>query len=102
MNMTPDEYKKKCEWLADFYKEAAKQYNVIQARTAIGWEDFDNRGPCLLSSQDEWRIKRKKSKAWLVWERTRLHWFFHKEEADEFIKTHPGLTIQEITRPEPQ
>jgi len=98
--MTPDEYKKKCEWLAEFYKNAAISSDVMQAKTAIGWEDFDDRGPCLLSNEDEWRVKRKKSKAWLVWTRTRLHWFFHKEEAESFIHNNPGLTIQEITRPD--
>ena len=100
MNMTIYEYKSRCEWLSKFYAEAAETGRAMQFHNG-DWVDCDI-GPNMQSHPDEWRVKRKKSKAWLVWERSRIYWFFHKEEADEFIKTHPGLTLQEITRPEPQ
>lgn len=98
--MTPDEYKKKCEWLAGFYKEAAETGKLAQqsGMTAMS-------GPNLNSDPQDWRLKPEPQKAWVVWCEFNGQWqtssFPNAEEAERFATPRNG-TIQEITRPEPQ
>ena len=104
--MTIYEYKSRCEWLADFYKEAAETGRAMQLFNdgPRVWEDCD-RGPNMQSHPEEWRLKPKPQKVWVVWYNgggsiwiTTDH-----ETAVMFARTNcSDATIQEITRPEPQ
>ena len=102
--MDTDEYKKKCEWLASFYKEAAETGRPMQV-LCEDWLDYDQ-GPNMQSRPDEWRLKPEPQKAWVVWlacnnGKYETASFPSREEAERF-SSQRNATIQEITRPEPQ
>ena len=100
--MTTDEYRKQCEWLAEFYKEAARTGRGIQMfnHGPRVWEDIDI-GPNMRSRHDEWRLKPEPQKAWVVWAND---WpcIVMTEQAAKNQTRMSGGTIQEITRPESQ
>ncbi len=103
--MTPDEYKQKCEWLADFYAKAASTGRWMQYYSSEKtWVRLDW-GPTMESCPDKWRLKPEPEKAWVVWCKFNGQWeaasFPNAEEAERFATPRKG-TIQEITRPEPQ
>ena len=102
--MTPNEYRKKCDWLAGFYAEAAETGRAIQTANIDGWTD-SMLGPILQSDPRNWRLKPEPQKAWVVWCQFNGQWqtasFPIQEEAERFAAPRNG-TIQEIERPEPQ
>ena len=100
--MNKDEYKAKCQWLSDFYAEAAKTGREMQVNGYGCWLDCNNgHSPSLCSIPENWRLKPEPQKAWVVWagdgttflEKT-------KENADETARIVKGSTIQEITKPD--
>jgi len=94
--MDIERYKKKCAWLAGFYKEAAETGKLVQqsGMTAMS-------GPNLNSDPQDWRLKPEPEKAWVVWAN---NWacVLMTEQAAKNQARMSGGTIQEITRPEPQ
>ena len=99
--MTPNEYKKKCEWLAKFYAEAAETVGGMQVFTCGGWLDYDQ-GPNMQSRSDEWRLKPEPQRAWVVWGDKGVFMLSSiKPDAEECRDRIKGV-LQEITRPEPQ
>lgn len=101
--MTPDEYKKKREWLTKFYSEAAETGREMQVYSGFPdkWEKADG-GPAMYADPSKWRLKPEPQKAWVVWnDRHAVCIASSKEEAEKSASFYGG-TIQEITRPEPQ
>ena len=101
--MDSNKYKKQCEWLAEFYSEAARTGRGIQMfnHGPRVWEDIDI-GPNMRSSPDEWRLKPEPQKAWVVWGDKGVFMLSSiKPDAEECRDRIKGI-LQEITRPEPQ
>ena len=103
--MDSNEYKKKCEWLAGFYAEAARTGREIQTdyydnENSTVWKNHPH-GPSLQSTENHWRLKPEPQKAWVVWAND---WpcIVMTEQAAKNQARMSGGTIQEITRPEPQ
>ena len=53
--MNKDEYKAKCQWLSEFYAEAAKTgREMLFNDKKDGWIHGSGCGPCVFSSQSDW------------------------------------------------
>lgn len=99
--MNSEEYRKKCEWLADFYAEAAKTGRQMQCLIAgPTWTDAGY-GPTLKSDPQDWRLKPEPQKAWLVWANDWACVLLTEQAAKNQARMIGGI-IQEITRPESQ
>ena len=105
--MTNDEYKKKCQWLSEFYAEAARTGRGIETdyydhENSTLWKN-DCNGPGLRSMKIHWRLKPEPQKAWVVWyddgDGVIAAASTDKQSSERFARDTNGI-IQEITRPE--
>ena len=93
--MTNDEYKAKCQWLSEFYAEAARTGNHMLL------EGVKTRAsPTLESDFSNWRLKPEPQKAWVVWDGGIPLSVCRSESLAEAVAVQVNGTIQEITRPD--
>ena len=102
--MNKDEYKAKCQWLSEFYAEAAKTGRWMQYYSSEKTWVRSDWGPTMESRPDDWRLKPEPQKAWVVWVacnngKYETASFPSREEAERF-SSQRNATIQEITRPD--
>jgi hypothetical protein len=93
-------YTEKCQWLSDFYRQAAETGRIIQMQNVNGWMD-STLGPIPSCDPEDWRIKPEPDKIWLVWYPTSSipQTFLNAATAKNFADRNNGTT-QEITRPD--
>jgi hypothetical protein len=110
--MTPDEYKKKCQQISDFYRKAAETGRKMQEREMRRGKEIwvaRGAGPTLYEGMERWRLKPEPlepepQKLWIVWNQ-RLGfspWIWGDKAAAERCAEYNGGILQEITRPESQ
>ena len=99
--MNKDEYKAKCQWLAEFYAEAAKTGREIQICmfSPAMWFAMDH-GPNVACDITKWRLKPEPQKFWIVWEPNGCPCGLLGEEPAKRHAKISGGTIQEITKPD--
>lgn len=101
--MTNDEYKAKCQWLSEFYAEAARTGRQMQMRIANRNWITNNMGPDAGCDASDWRLKPEPQKAWVVWYNGGGSiWITSDyEKAVSFANYNcSDSTIQEINRPD--
>lgn len=98
--MTKDEYKAKCQWLSEFYAEAARTGREIQICmfSPAMWFAVDH-GPNVACEITKWRLKPEPQKAWVVWGPGGPSVILGASYAEQYARECGG-TIQEITKPE--
>jgi hypothetical protein len=92
-------YREKCRWLADFYREAAETGRVMQTNHNGQWVN-PRIGPNLNSTVSDWRLKPEPPKAWVVWDDKYARGLFVEPDEAERVRKLINGTIQEITRPD--
>lgn len=100
--MNKDEYKAKCQWLANLYREAAESGRAIQYAASERWVAADE-GPSLNSRTEDYRLKPEPPKAWVVWYNGGGSiWITTDHEKAVSFANHncSDATIQEITKPD--
>lgn len=99
--MTTNDYRAKCQNLADFYAEAARTGRDIQFSTVTPKVWFTMaEGPNVASKLTDWRLKPEPQKFWIVWEPSGFPCVFAGEEIANGHAKLSGGTVQEIERPE--
>ena len=100
--MNKDEYKAKCQWLSDFYAEAAKTGREMQVNGYGCWLDCNNgHSPSLCSIPENWRLKPEPVKSWVVWVGRKIVGVWESNEsAQRQAISYSNAVIQEITRPD--
>jgi hypothetical protein len=94
-------YQEKCEWLSEFYREAAETGREMQYKCHdSGWA-AQKQGPNAISDPENWRLKPEPQKAWVVWLSDGQSAKFDSiSEARIWSQRNKGEVIQEITRPD--
>ncbi len=93
-------YREKCKWLADFYREAAETGREMEINCpSAGWIPSES-GPDRFSVPGIWRLKPESPKAWVVWDDEYARGLFVEPDEAERVRKLINGTIQEITRPD--
>lgn len=100
--MTTNDYRAKCQQLADFYAEAARTGRDIQNVCLPKKMWFTTaRGPNVADDLTKWRLKPEPQKVWLVWypSSTAPQVFLDAASAEHYASRTNGI-VMEIERPE--